>query len=61
MRTALLAGAALVCVALAVQVLYARAYAPNATKTTKLIWGVNIAMLVALAAGLAWYAVARVG
>lgn len=61
MRTALLAIAALLGVALAVQVVYARSYAANANITTKVVWGVNMALLAALAAGLVWYALVRVG
>jgi hypothetical protein len=52
---ALLVIATLVLVAIGVQVAYARAYAGNATTTTKVVWGVNIALLVALVAGLVWY------
>lgn len=61
MRTALLAIAVLLGVALAVQVVYARSYAGNANITTKVVWGVNMALLAALAVGLVWYALVRVG
>ncbi len=61
MRTALLAIAGLLGVALAVQVVYARTYAANANTTTKAVWGVNMALLAALVAGLVWYALVRVG
>lgn len=61
MRIALLAIAALLGVALVVQVVYARTYAANANRTTKVVWGVNIALVAATMAGLVWYAFARVG
>jgi hypothetical protein len=55
-RPALLVIAALLLVAVGVQVTYARSYATNATMATKVVWGVNIALLVALLVGLVWYA-----
>lgn len=56
MRVALLAIAALLGVALAVQVVYARRYAANANRTTKVVWGFNIALVAALLVGTVWYA-----
>lgn len=56
MRIALLAIAALLGVALVVQVVYARMYAANANRTTKVVWGFNIALLAAVLVGTVWYA-----
>ena len=56
MRVALLAIAALLGVALLVQVVYARMYAANANRTTKVVWGFNIALLAAVLVGTVWYA-----
>jgi hypothetical protein len=55
-RVALLAIAALLGVALVVQVVYARMYAANANRTTKVVWGFNIALLAAVLVGIVWYA-----
>lgn len=55
MRPALLVIAVLLLVAVGVQVTYARSYAANATTATKVVWGVNIALLIALLFGLVWY------
>lgn len=56
MRPALLIVAALLLVAIWVQVTYARAYSANVNGATKVIWGVNIGLLVALLIGLVWFA-----
>ena len=56
MRIALLAIAALLGDALVVQVVYARMYAANANRTTKVVWGFNIELMAALVAGTLWYA-----
>lgn len=56
MRVALLAIAALLGVALVVQVVYARMYAANANRTTKVVWGLNIALLASVLAGTVFYA-----
>jgi hypothetical protein len=42
-------------VSIGVQVAYARAYAANATTGTKVVWGVNIGLLVAVLIGLTWF------
>lgn len=56
MKVWLLIIAALLGAALVVQVVYARTYAANATRTTKAVWGLNIALLLALVLGLVYYA-----
>jgi len=61
MRSALLVIAALLFVAIVVQVSYARAYAANANRPTKVLWGVNIGLLVALLIGLVWFAMSPGG
>lgn len=55
MKIALLVIAALLLVAVGVQVSYARSYAASANTATKVVWGVNIALLVAVLVGLVWY------
>lgn len=56
MRTGLLAIAALLGVVLVAQVVYARTYAALANRTTKVVWGLNMALLAALMIGTVWYA-----
>ncbi len=48
--------AALIGGAIVVQVVYARAYGSHATRPAKVVWGVNIALLVALLIALVWFA-----
>jgi hypothetical protein len=55
---AVIAIAALLGVALVVQVVYARAYWPNSTRAVRVVWGVNIALLLAVVIGLLYYAFA---
>ena len=61
MTVALLAAAALLGVALGVQVHYARTYATHATRTVKIVWGVNMGLLVVLIVGIVGYALVGVG
>lgn len=61
MTFALIAIAALLCVALGVQVYYARAYATHATRAVKIVWGVNMGLLVVLIVGVVAYAFVGVG
>lgn len=58
MTIAVIAIAALLGVALVVQVVYARAYWPNSTRAVRVVWGVNIALLLAVVIGLLYYAFA---
>ncbi len=58
MTIALIAIAALLGVALVVQVVYARAYWPNSTRAVRIVWGVNIGLLTVVAIGLLYYAFA---
>lgn len=55
MRVSLLVIAALLLVAIGVQIVYARAYAANATRSTKVVWGVNIGLLTVVLVGLVWF------
>lgn len=52
MRAGLLIAAALIGMALAVQIAYARAFASRATRATKVVWALNVALLTLLEAGL---------
>ena len=61
MTFALIAIAALLCVALGVQVYYARAYSAHATLAVKIVWGFNMALLVVLIVAVIGYAFVGVG
>lgn len=56
MRPVYLAVAALLGVAIAVQVVYARSYAPNATRAARIVWAANVALLAVLLAAFVWLA-----
>lgn len=61
MRVALFATAALLGVALAVQAYYARSFSAHATRTVRIVWGVNMGLLAVLIVGILAYAVVGVG
>lgn len=58
MNSGLLIVVLLLGVALGVQVYYARMYAASATRTVRIVWGLNMALLVILMVGLLYYSFA---
>lgn len=56
MRVGLLVMAVLVGVVLGFQIVYVRTYAANANGATKVVWGVNLALLVVLLLALVAFA-----
>ncbi len=56
MRLALVSTATLLGVALVLQIAYARNYSAQATRATKVVWGLNMALLVLVIVGLVVYA-----
>ena len=56
MNVALLLIAALLLGIIGFLVFYAKTYAANANRMTKVVWGINIGLLAVLLVGLVWYA-----
>lgn len=56
MKAGLLIMAAVLLATVGFQAAYAKTYAANANLSTKVVWGINIGLLLLLSAGLVWYA-----